>query len=244
MKISEMAECSALSGSDYFALVKNAAENMKSSLSSMANWIVGTYQHSALGTSSKTIAGALNEINDWKGRLNGLQHPVGSFWMTSTNTNPSAQFGGTWELVDKVYRTQEITDVFTKNATNVTSVSKAVAMLTDRSVHIRIDLTTNVELSDTTVVLGNLKMADIGIVAGGSGVYGVYSVDYSDIGHGVIMSLINNQGEVQSLDVVTKSSGGSIASGSLVNMDFIFTIANKNGMIDSFCDKFYWRRIA
>lgn len=102
MKISEMAECSSMSGSDYYALVKNAAQNMKSSLSSMANWIVGTYQHSSLGTSSKTIAGALNEINDWKGRLNGLQHPVGSFWMTSTNTNPSAQFGGTWELVDKV----------------------------------------------------------------------------------------------------------------------------------------------
>lgn len=244
MKISEMAERVVPNGSDLYPLATTAAQNMKSSLSNIANWIVGTYQHSILETSSKTIAGALNEINNWKSNLNSLQHSVGSIWITSTNVNPSAQFGGTWELVDKAYKTQEIRDVITINTTNVASATRAVALLSDHSVHIRMELTTNVVLDDTSVGFGTLKMADIGIESGGSGVYAVFSTSYSDNGHGVIMTTINNQGEISSLDVVTKTSGGTIAANSVINIDFIFTIANKNGMIDSFCDKFYWRRTA
>ena len=56
-----------------------------------------------------------------------VMHPVGSILITSTNTNPSSELGGTWELIDKEFFELGIQDTtnsgsgtyFTPNTTNI-----------------------------------------------------------------------------------------------------------------------------
>jgi hypothetical protein len=67
--------------------------------------------------SAKAVADKISAIAPGK-----IEHPVGSVLITSTNTNPSASVGGTWELIDKEYNTKlsaiekNIKDEITKKA--------------------------------------------------------------------------------------------------------------------------------
>ena len=57
---------------------------------------------------------------------------------------------------------------------------------------------------------------------------------------GMVYSIYHESGEIQQLDVIDVDS---IASGNTFYLDFTFVV-DKDRMLDSVCDKFYWQRTA
>ena len=181
-------------------------------------------------------------------KLVNIAHPVGSILTTSTNTNPSSTLGGTWELIDKAFKTDYITlnsSYWTsKNATldNATSGLTSTVSLTDHSINIRLKLNVTTALSDTEVELGTLKLNSIGISRLPYSIF--YGVAQSDGGQCVInYSVAYETGTVSVYDVINIDGTHSMDSGQYffinVQEDIPYDL-----MLDSFCDKFYWKRTA
>ena len=64
-------------------------------------------------------------INNIFKKIADTWYPIGSYYITKTNTNPSSIVGGTWNLVHKTFK-QDTTynnpnNCFTFNTTNVSN---------------------------------------------------------------------------------------------------------------------------
>lgn len=180
-----------------------------------------------------------------------VHYPVGCVICTATNTNPSSQYGGTWTLIDKEFKTQVLTGtsskpLFTINTTNVNSISSAVrASFDGKNIYIRMHLNTKVALTDTTITLGTFDLEGLGMTTTTGSVLN-FIAGYCTGGtnkDGVAICQISSSGVLSSRDVITRVSGGSIAASS--DIRFFFHYMYNTGYVnDSFCDKFYWRRTA
>lgn len=165
---------------------------------------------------------------------------VGNVLITSTNKNPSEYLGGTWELIDKGFsgksnRVGEGENYFTP-APKVSLVNCAV-MRDGRTVRVRLQLTINTKMDDTGMRLGDLVFEEIGIFSIPFGFFGL--VSYEDTANGGISWQVDwETGTVYQADVIGTSP---IPSGKTFTLDFVF-IASAASMIDTFCDKFYWKR--
>lgn len=172
-------------------------------------------------------------------------HPVGSVIVTSTNTNPSATYGGTWTLIDKEFKVLEVdttnyTDYFTPDANTTVSVMRMHR--TGHAVHIfRFAFTYGVALTDTTVTFGVLNLNALGI---SSIPNAIYCTANSDGGNGIAMTQISTAGDLASIDVITKTSGGNIPAGVAIGLGMASIDLLPSQMDDSACDKFYWKRTA
>lgn len=173
-------------------------------------------------------------------------NPIGSILITNTNTNPSSKLGGTWTLVNKEFSSAKGSDTgagtyFSKNSTNVGSYG-LYFVRNGNSIDIRLMVKNNVELSDDKVVLGNMLFEKLGF---SQLYYSLYShLGGTDGGNAILQcTLMYDTGEVSANDVVHKTSGSNVAVGSEIYFEFSFTVPMEY-MIDSACDKFYWKRTA
>lgn len=186
------------------------------------------------GTGAVNTQGAIENLG---------MYPVGAQYVTSTNTNPSAWLGGSWELVDKSLAYAEYTssDGTYMSFGSVNSLNFA-AIVSGNNVQIRIQFYNTSAIADTTYTVGTIDWSSLGfseIVMTLN-----YIIGASDAGGGVFMASVNaGTGAVTIGDIVGKSSATSIAAASNCYMYFS-AIVPKEYMLDSACDKFFWKRVA
>ena len=177
--------------------------------------------------------------------LNGASfnelYPIGSVVCMSTNVNPSAYYGGTWELFDKsfAYKYQDGDSAFVKGS-DTTSASWAI-VYAGNMVDIRLQAMPTNAVGDSDYVLGNFDFSKIGV---NQFPRSVFAIGQSDGGNAVaMMNLHYSNGNVTVTDVVTKTSGGTLTAGTNINVNLVSNV-RWSQMKDSFCDKFYFKRTA
>lgn len=169
------------------------------------------------------------------------EKPIESVIITSTNENPSSIYGGTWELVDKEYKCEFIngSDLFTlsENATSCDSN----ALLSGHTVRLRMTIVNSVELADTSVILGNINFDKIGVKTIGYTMYNVPT--FADVGDAIVAyNIAYTDGTLTCTDVLGKTNH-VLPVGRGGYIDVTFTLTHDN-MLDEFCDKFYWKKVA
>jgi len=197
---------------------------------------------SSINTNTTAIGNNLTEINTLKDKnLFLYAYPVGSIFISDTNTNPGTIYGGTWELIGKQFKTTSgsiDTNIFANNTTNVQNVSGSY-LLSGNTVSIRLALITNVALTDTSVTLGTFNWNKLGITSPSNN-FDRY-VAASDDGNAVIATtLAYDTGILQSVDVYGTDS---MSAGTYMALHYIFNMRSDR-MLDTVCDKFYFKRTA
>lgn len=168
--------------------------------------------------------------------------PIGTVLIMDSNSAPDLT--GTWTLVDKMYshlHTSTLSMIFTRNTSNTSSAS-GLLYRDGKTIHIRLSITTSKAISETDVALGTLALANMGVQSGGN-FYQQYIIGHSDAANGIALAYFTNAGALSTYDCVTKTSGGSIASGTTLYFEFTFVVPDV-AMLDTACDKFYFERTA
>lgn len=189
--------------------------------------------------SAKTLYNTYNNL------LN-LMHPIGSIITTSTNTDPAeAVGGGTWELVDKDAKDDWIqipTTAWTPSAAeiNIYSTNLSYVKLSQHMAHFRLFFSTTADLSDTEIELGKLDVSACGLV----GIpYGILSdIAISDGGACTICWKLTTDGTISVVDILNVDGTHLMPSGHTFYLNFTYLLKGTE-LLDSFCDKFYWKRI-
>lgn len=171
-------------------------------------------------------------------------HPVGSIHITRENKNPSEYLGGTWELLKKRMsnkRADSSSFFFSPDSNNVSGVGNSTMERLGYVIRIRLNLVLSSSLSDDTMNLGTIDFNYLGF---SSLAYTLYVSGYTDTGNGIAQcSIAQDTGNITCLDVVTKSSGGSIASGNTLIIDIVI-VPPSIYILDEECDEFVWERTA
>ena len=189
--------------------------------------------------SAKTLYNAYNNVL-------GLMHPVGSIYMTDTNTNPSTIFGGTWELIDKSFKARAFSvdsACWTNNTVSEVATNGIYATLIGNTVSIRahIKVTDTVTDSTSNIVLGKLDLQSCGVTRLEYAAFGNATI--SDNGNCTVGYNFDSDGTVLITDILNINGTHTIADGN----DFYISLVQpvKPGyMKDDFCDRFYWKRTA
>lgn len=165
-------------------------------------------------------------------------YKVGDIVITGANANPGDRYGGTWELIDKEFKAQYIYDqdsvYFTRGKV---SAGNLRLDYTGHSITLNMGFTNSVQLNDTEVNIGTLKLSAMGVTALP---HAYYTLGYTDGGNCVSMLTITSTGAISCVDVIPDSY---IAVGGNNFFSVVFNF-NKNQMSDDMCDKFYWKRIS
>lgn len=179
--------------------------------------------------------------------MSASPYSVGSVYVSTENVNPSAQFGGTWQLIDKEFASLhkycdtpgQCTEYFTP--TENMNLLNIMVLRHGNTIRIRFYFNNLVMLADTAIPLGTLNFSALGLVS--PLYYGLYNqLAGSDDGNGAAMLSMNySTGIITSVDVVGKSS--TIAANSHLAYDFIYDVPMYK-MKDEACDKFYWKRVS
>lgn len=172
--------------------------------------------------------------------------PVGLVIMTDTNTNPSNNYEGTWELVDKGFRNEQLSATSEEDiakyytADNATSADIRV-WRAGNTLKIRGNFTANQKLGEATVNLGTFNLKNLGVSTlrlqeqrfhGGA-----------DTGDAVLLLNIDAQGVFNSADAIVKGGASETTANPIFYINVVFVMRFED-MLDEYCDKFYWKRIS
>lgn len=210
----------------------------------------------ALQTNSNFIVNNTGSFNDMltakgvtlfggKGSLIGANYgdifPVGGIYISSTNENPSSKLGGNWELIDKEFKAYAgASENFFNPNSNVES-QETCLVRSGHSIFVRFKLVNAVAIGDTAIAFGEFDWQAMGFTSIGYGLFEL--VGGSDGGNAHATARIQASGEMTTIDVIGKTSSDTIAVGSTIYWIFSLPIRYTT-MLDSFCDKFYWKRTA
>lgn len=183
-----------------------------------------------------------------------VEYPIGSVLITSTNVNPEASVGGKWSLIDKKYKNNYIA-TYNFSGWTPTTTNGATLELSSRggffwnghSLFIQMVLVTpsTVELA-SGAVLGIVSRPSCGIKENGT--------FYQCPENGIALVTADNYNYTISYDfyydgsITFKSivsSSGTARTTLPKNAKIYINVPIQvltNDMLDSFCDKFYWKR--
>lgn len=191
----------------------------------------------ALGDAYDETLGGTQLWNDVY--LNGVKldpYPVGAIYISSTNTKPDDTIGGTWELIDKEFKSMDTNqDAIQINTTNVSSHG-SYCTRSGHTIAIEVYLTLAKPMTDDTLQLITLDLDGLGVskITNAQKIVG-----YSDGGNAAAFLSLSTAGVIAGVDLVPESS---IEAGQNVYGNYT-TIIQPSDMLDEACDKFYWKRI-
>lgn len=188
--------------------------------------------------SAKTLYNAYN-------KLINIAHPIGSILITATNTNPASTIGGTWVLVDKAFKFAYFdaalneADFWTN--TNASLKQYSNILINDHEISLRLNIWLDIQLDDSELELGKLNVAACGITEFSHTIFSDVSI--SDGGNCTVAYKLSQDGTISVLEVLNLDGTHSMDSGQNFYINLVQPIYHTK-MIDSFCDKFYWKRTA
>ena len=170
-----------------------------------------------------------------------LMHPVGSEYVTQTNTAPA--IGGTWVLVEKeLSNLHEGLPSSAYSAQGSTTVDSITLRRSGSEVQLRFSFS-NVSISETQTNLVQLDLNEIGVSQLGSGV--TFATAYSDTGNVLVNYQLGTDGMLAALDCIAFS--GSTFSHNYTGGISAFSIPvvlTSDHMLNAACDRFIWKRTA
>lgn len=189
------------------------------------------------------ITDTVNGVLSQKSTILETAFPVGSEYAMSENKSPAEALGfGTWELVGKGFREEQgsgTTKLFTPNSTNTTSCT-VYYRRSGNALWLKFTVKNKVALTDSTIALGSLQLAALGITAAANQT--LHMMPFGSENGYAIMNL-TTAGALSSVDVAIKNTGTSIAEESTLYGQYTLVYLAEQ-MLDDFCDKFYWKRTA
>ncbi len=213
------------------------------------NVLADRYNKVTVGTLRTTLADTLARLSSSSPSMGGGgssvdPYPVGSVVITDTNTNPSADFGGTWSLIDKQFTPTQATNInnhFTVYSTNTTSADMYVVREGHTVTISCASLVNKVALSNSDLRLGDFSLSSIGASEFG---FTPQFVGLCDSANALILLELNrSSGRLTSKNVVIRGTGTSVAASNTTMFTIVIT-CDYTKMTDSLCNKFFWRRTA
>ena len=169
--------------------------------------------------------------------------PVGSVYITNTNTNPYKSLGrGAWTLIDKEFasaycKTGSPDEIYFAAAENCNDAGTQFTR-SGHTIRIRQAITSDLAMEDAnSMVIGSFYWENIGVTNIATGI--VEHLAYADgANSGIVYNVAYDTGEVKQVDTFDLAT---VPSDKTFYLDFTI-VADKSRMIDSYCDKFYWKR--
>lgn len=168
-------------------------------------------------------------------------YKIGDIYISSQNVNPEAQFGGTWELIDKEFKEKYSStedNLFSINTTNASSAEMSYVR-SGHTIRVRVAVDNKVSLSDTDVTLGTLDIQSLGFTTFIT-TPNIFSYINDDVMG--ICYYVYNTGELKWRGLIS-STATTLASGATITADMVVVLTPAY-MLDEFCDRFYWKRIS
>lgn len=211
-----------------------------------------TYRMTVMGCNSESSSRDVSLTVAYLGNGHNIQldtesvidgFPIGSVYMTSTNTSPSWIFGGEWELIDKEFEPYRNSDegVASLDSDNTTSAGVLVVRQ-GHTVMLIVKFTPKVALNDSTHNILTLKTSSFGVKENDI-YYERYFIGQTDAGNGLLNIYVSNNGLLSVRDIITKTENGTIAAGQECRITITWEVP-WDYMDDNYCNKFYWKRIS
>lgn len=167
-------------------------------------------------------------------------YEIGDIHISSENVNPSSRFGGTWELIDKQFKSAYASDDdtwFTPESGTNTRNSNSYTR-DGHSVRIRVTTKTAKSLTDTDADLGELDLEKLGMTSILGTLNTICYINDDTLG---IVAITFNTGALTWRGLIGEST--SVAIDATITIDAILETSSSY-MLDEVCDKFYWKRVS
>lgn len=164
---------------------------------------------------------------------------IGDVYITSTNTNPKNTLGyGTWQLIDKEFKSSNLTNAFSKHSDCESCTFNVIR--SGHEITIFGTFVMNIDLLDSQGNVGYVDYDEIGIT---NLCTTAFFTGYCDTANSVLLLAIGPEsGLLYSFDVVN-AGHTEVAAGNTIRCTLTLTNDYQN-MLNSACDKFYWKRTA
>lgn len=175
-----------------------------------------------------------------------MLYPVSSVLCMAENINPADIIGiGEWELIDKEFKSRWI-DISAKGSTVIGGklTSSSGCMIAGHTLSLRINASVSIKSSDTAYQIAKLDTAALGLSEFPMAKLDIpFTIDGGEI---VGNASIYKDGVVQINDGWTVKDGNIVhAIGDTYTVPIFADYAvHYSKMLDSFCNKFYFKRIA
>lgn len=167
-------------------------------------------------------------------------YEIGDIYIASKNIDPSKKFSGTWELIDKQFKSEYKSDDdtwFTPASGNNTRSLNSYTR-DGHGVRIRVVTKTAKTFTDTDVDLGTLDLTKLGMTSILTTPNVICYINDDALG---IVAIDYSTGALTWRGLIGEAT--SVASGSSIIIDAILETQFEY-MQDETCDKFYWKRTA